>query len=129
MLDGTFAVRQVDANKCLELAGDPLGSFAALFGPDGMIGADVSARIQGFPQGKRFPEFGIGAGGPGGYKLFAVPGQHRIELPQGRRRQSIRQLRLVPRKLDLLPPPYRAGRQKHFWAIKAKSLAARNDGA
>jgi hypothetical protein len=83
VLDGTFAVRQVAGNKCLELAGDPIGSFAALFGPDGMTGADVSARIQAFPQGKRFPEFGIGAAGPGGYKLLAVPGQHRLELRKG----------------------------------------------
>ena len=83
VLDGTFAVRQIDGNKCLELAGDPIGSFAALFGPDGLIGADVSARIQAFPQGKRFPEFGIGAGGPGGYKIFAVPAQHRLELRKG----------------------------------------------
>jgi hypothetical protein len=83
VLDGPFSVRQVDGNKCLELAGDPIGSFAALFGPDGMIGADVSARVEAFSKGKRSPEFGIGAGGPGGYKLFAVPGQHRLELRKG----------------------------------------------
>jgi hypothetical protein len=83
VLDGMFTVRQIDGNKCLELAGDPIGSFAALFGPDGMTGADVQARIQAFPKGKRFPEFGIGSGGPGGYKLFAVPAQHRLELRKG----------------------------------------------
>ena len=29
VLDGTFAVREVDGNKCLELAPDPVGSYGA----------------------------------------------------------------------------------------------------
>ncbi|HSZ59024.1 MAG TPA: hypothetical protein VK797_25510 [Tepidisphaeraceae bacterium] len=120
VLDGTFAVRQVDANKCLELAGDPLGSFAALFGPDGMIGADVSARIQGFPQGKRFPEFGIGAGGPGGYKLFAVPGQHRIELRKGEDVKAFASFDWSPGSWTCFRLRIEPG-DKNTWAIKAKA--------
>ncbi|HXE53721.1 MAG TPA: hypothetical protein VN541_11925, partial [Tepidisphaeraceae bacterium] len=69
VLDGTFTVREVDGNKCLELAGDPLGSFGVLFGPERITAMDVKARIWAAAKGKRFPEFGIGAGDAGGYKL------------------------------------------------------------
>jgi hypothetical protein len=83
VLDGPFAVRQVDGNKCLELAGDPIGAFGALFGPAGITGSEVSARIWAAPTGKRFPEFGIGANDAGGYKLMLLPGQHKLELRKG----------------------------------------------
>lgn len=83
VLDGTFAVKQVEGNKCLELAPDPIGSFGALFGPDGLTAMDVKARIWSASTGKRFPEFGIGADDAGGYKLFVVPAKHIIELRKG----------------------------------------------
>ena len=83
VLDGTFTVREVDGKKCLELAADPIGSFGALFGPDGLTAMDVRARIWAASSGKRFPEFGIGADDAGGYKLFAVPAKHMIELRKG----------------------------------------------
>jgi hypothetical protein len=83
ILDGTFAVREVDGNKCLELAGDPIGSFGALFGPDGATAMDVKARIWAAASGKRFPEFGIGADDAGGNKLFVIPASHSIELRKG----------------------------------------------
>lgn len=83
VLDGTFAVREFGGNKCLELAGDPVGAFGALFGPDGLVAMDVKARIWAAASGKRFPEVGIGANDPGGYKLFAVPARHILELRKG----------------------------------------------
>jgi hypothetical protein len=83
VLDGTFAVRSVDGNKCLELAGDPVGSFGALFGPDGLVAMDVKARIWSAAAGKRFPEAGIGADDAGGYKLFTVPARHLLQLRKG----------------------------------------------
>ena len=83
ILDGTFAVRELDGNKCLELAGDPIGSFGATFGPDGASTVDVKARIWAASSGKRFPEIGIGAGDAGGYKLFLIPARHVMELRRG----------------------------------------------
>jgi hypothetical protein len=83
VLDGTFAVREVDGNRCLELAPDPIGSFGALFGPDGLTAMDVKARIWASSAGKRFPEFGIGADDAGGFKLFLVPSKHILELRKG----------------------------------------------
>lgn len=83
VLDGTFAVREVDGSKCLELAGDPIGSFGALFGPEGAAAMDVKARIWAASTGKRFPEFGIGANDVGGYKLILAPGRRVLELRKG----------------------------------------------
>jgi len=83
VLDGPFAVREVDRHKCLELAGDPIGSFGALFGPEGIAASDVKARIWAASAGKRFPEFGIGANDVGGYKLILAPGRRALELRKG----------------------------------------------
>lgn len=83
ILDGTFAVREVEGNKCLELAPDPVGSYGALFGPEGMTAMDVKARIWAASSGKRFPEAGIGVDDAGGYKLFLVPAKHALELRKG----------------------------------------------
>jgi hypothetical protein len=83
VLDGTFAVREVDGNKCLELAADPIGSYGALFGPEGLTAMDVRARIWAASSGKRYPEVGIGADDAGGYKLFLVPAKHFLELRKG----------------------------------------------
>ena len=83
ILDGAFSVREVDGNKCLELAGDPIGSFGALFGPEGLTAMDVKARIWAASSGKRFPEIGIGVDDAGGYKLFLVPAKHELVLLNG----------------------------------------------
>lgn len=83
VLDGPFAVRDVGGNKCLELAGDPIGTFGALFGPGDRVATDVKARIWAAAQGKRFPEFGIGANDAGGWKLILAPARHVLELRRG----------------------------------------------
>ena len=83
VLDGTFAVREFESNKCLELDGTPIGAFGALFGPAGLISCEVSARIWAQPTGKRFPEFGIGANDAGGYKVIVLPGRSLVELRKG----------------------------------------------
>ena len=83
VLDGGFAVREFDGNKCLELSPDPIGSYGCLFGPEGLAAMEVRARIWAAPRGKRFPEFGIGAGGIGGYKLILCPARAMLELRKG----------------------------------------------
>lgn len=83
ILNGTFTVVQVDGNKCLELAADPLDGDGLLFGPPGRPTGGISARIWGSATGKRFPEFGVGAFDGGGYKLMLVPAQGILELRKG----------------------------------------------
>lgn len=88
VLDGTFTIVSADGNKCLELAGDPVGSFAALLGPAFGPAVDLKARIWSAPSGRRFPEFGIGAGDAGGFKLFLAPGRHVLEIRNGEETQA-----------------------------------------
>ena len=83
ILGGTFSVVQVEGNKCLELAPDPLDIAGVLYGPAGRVTGSVSARIWGAATGKRLPEFGIGAYDAGGYKLILVPAQGILELRKG----------------------------------------------
>ena len=80
VLDGSFAVRSIHGNKCLELAADPIGTFGVLFGPATSATVDVQASVWSTATGKRFPEFGIGSGDAGGWKLWLVPAQHSVEL-------------------------------------------------
>lgn len=88
VLDGTFTIVNVEGNRCMELAGDPIGSFAALLGPAFGATVDVKARVWAASTGKRFPEFGIGTGDAGGFRLFLAPGRHVLEIRNGEATQA-----------------------------------------
>jgi len=83
VLEGAFAVREEAGNKFLELPGAPLDTFAVLFGPTETNGLAVSARIHGTAKGRRFPSFGVGLNGVGGYKLQVTPAKKLLELYKG----------------------------------------------
>jgi hypothetical protein len=83
VLDGTFTIATDQGNKWLELAGDPVGECGALLGPAFGSAVDVKARVWAAATGRRFPEFGIGAGDAGGFKLFVAPGRRVLELRGG----------------------------------------------
>ena len=83
VVNGAFAVAEVDRNKVLELPGNPLDTFGLLFGPPAQAEVTVAARVQGESTGRRFPEFGVGAGDVGGYKVVLLPAQKRVELRKG----------------------------------------------
>jgi hypothetical protein len=83
ILNGQFTVAEEASNRFLELAGDPLDTFGLLFGPEGQARLDVSARIGGTSSGRLTPEFGIGTNDAGGYKLWLVPNQHKLQLRKG----------------------------------------------
>ena len=83
VLDGGFAVKADGGNKFLELPGAPLDSFGLLFGPTEKTGLAVSARINGTKKGRRYPTFGIGLDGQGGYRLQVSPGKGALEIFKG----------------------------------------------
>ena len=83
ILGGEFAIQQEGGKKFLELAPDPLDTCGFLFGPADFTTGQVSALIWGQASGKRYPEFGIGSNDTGGYKLWLIPGQNRLELRKG----------------------------------------------
>src|SRR5437899_12123840 len=80
VLDGGFAVKEEAGNKFLELPGAPLDTFGALFGPTEKAGIAVSTRIKGTGKGRRYPTFGVGLNGQGGYRLQVSPAKKALEL-------------------------------------------------
>ena len=83
VLDGGFAVKAEGGNKFLELPGAPLETYGVLFGPSEPSGIAVAARVHGTGKGRRFPTFGVGLNGVGGYRLQVSPGKKLLELYQG----------------------------------------------
>jgi hypothetical protein len=80
---GVFIVAERDGNKFLELPGEPLDTFGLLFGPAQGAETNVGVRVQSESTGRRFPEFGVGAGDIGGYRLMVLPGQKKLQLRKG----------------------------------------------
>ncbi|MEW6302974.1 MAG: hypothetical protein AB1705_05855 [Verrucomicrobiota bacterium] len=83
VLDGGFAVKEESGNKFLELPGAPLETFGVLFGPTEPSGIAVSARFHSTGKGRRFPTFGVGLNGVGGYRLLVTPAKKAVELFRG----------------------------------------------
>ena len=83
VLDGGFTVKEEKGNKVLELPGAPLDTFGVLFGPTEPVDVFISARIFGTGKGRRYPTFGIGANGVGGFRLQISPGKKQLELYKG----------------------------------------------
>src|SRR5258708_3799445 len=83
VLDGGFAVKEENGNRFLELPGAPLDTFGVLFGPTRGSDVAVLARIFGTGKGRRFPSFGVGLNGAGGYRLVISPAKKALELFKG----------------------------------------------
>jgi hypothetical protein len=83
-LEGDFKVKEAEGNKVLELPGAPAESFyGVLFGPVTNSGVGVSARIYGTGTKRRYPSFGVGLNGAGGYCLRISPGKQALEIYKG----------------------------------------------
>ncbi|MBM3822386.1 MAG: hypothetical protein FJ404_05790 [Verrucomicrobia bacterium] len=83
VLNGTFGVKEENGNRFLELPGAPLDTFGVLFGMTEKEGLQVSGRGLGTSKGRRFPTFGFGLNGAGGYRLQVSPAKKAIELFKG----------------------------------------------
>jgi hypothetical protein len=80
VLAGEFSVKDIGGNKALELAGNPLEDFGALFGPAESDGIAVRARIRSESAKRLAPRFGVGLGGVGGYRLLIASGQNGLQV-------------------------------------------------
>ncbi len=83
VLEGAFAVREMDGNRVLELPGEPLSMFGLLFGPSETDQVAVRARFNGTKKGRKFPAFGVGLGGANGYRLMVFASKDALELYKG----------------------------------------------
>jgi hypothetical protein len=80
ILAGQFSVKEIGGNKALELPGNPLEDFGALFGPAESDGVAVRARIRSESTKRLAPRFGVGLSGVAGYRLLVAPGQNGLQL-------------------------------------------------
>jgi len=80
VLAGQFSVKEIGGNKVLELPGNPLEDFGALFGPAESEGVAVRARVRSERTKRLAPRFGVGLSGVSGYRLLVVPGQNVLQL-------------------------------------------------
>ena len=83
VISGAFTVQQDGANKVLELPGEPLDTFGALFGPTEKDGLSVSARFFGTKTGRKFPAFGLSVNGAGGWRLQVSAAKKALEIFKG----------------------------------------------
>jgi hypothetical protein len=80
ILGGQFSVKEIDGNKVLELPGNPLEDFGALFGPAESDGIAVRASIRSESTKRLAPRFGVGLGGVAGYRLLVTASQNALQL-------------------------------------------------
>jgi hypothetical protein len=80
VLAGEFSVKDINGNRALELPGNPLEDFGALFGPAESDSIAVRARVHSESSKRLAPRFGVGLNGVAGYRLLVTPGQDRLEL-------------------------------------------------
>ncbi len=83
VLNGEWTIRKVEGNGVIELPGDPLDTMGVLVGPADRNAYTVTARGQSAVTGRRFPEFGVGACGPGQYRLWLMPAVGELQLIRG----------------------------------------------
>ena len=80
VLAGEFSVQDSGGNKLLELPGNPLEDFGALFGPAESDSIAVRARVYSESSKRLAPRFGVGLIGVGGYRLLVAPGQNGLQI-------------------------------------------------
>jgi hypothetical protein len=80
ILAGQFSIKEIGGNKVLELPGNPLEDFGALFGPAESDGVAVRARVRSESTKRLAPRFGVGLSGVAGYRLLVAPSQNALQL-------------------------------------------------
>jgi len=83
VLDGGFAVQDLNGNKVLQLPGSPLDTYGVLFGPTESAGIAVAVRVHGTKKGRREPAFAVGLNGNAGYRLQVSAAKKLLELYKG----------------------------------------------
>jgi hypothetical protein len=83
LLDGGFAVQEMNGDKVLQLPGAPLDTFGVLFGPTESANVALSARVHGTKKGRREPAFAIGLNGNAGYRWQVSAAKKLVELYKG----------------------------------------------
>lgn len=83
LMDGGFAVQEINGNKALQLPGAPLDTYSVLFGPSKSADVSVKARVHSSKKGRREPAFAVGLNGNSGYRLQVSGAKKLLELYKG----------------------------------------------
>jgi hypothetical protein len=75
----------IGGNRALELPGNPLEDFGALFGPVESDSVAVRARIHSERSKRLVPRFGVGLNGVAGYRLLVAPAKTGCNYSRTRR--------------------------------------------
>ncbi|MFT4691765.1 MAG: hypothetical protein ACJASX_000546 [Limisphaerales bacterium] len=80
VLDGAFSVKEAAGNRFIELPGAPLDSFGVLFGPSEATNVMAQVKVFGTNNKRRYPAFGLGLNGVGGYRIQVSASKRALEL-------------------------------------------------
>lgn len=80
VLGGSFAVREFEGRRVVELPGEPLDSFALVCGPQAKAGVSVRVDVLGQARARQLPVFEVGLNGVAGHRLRVSPGRKQVEL-------------------------------------------------
>ena len=79
---GEFVIAKDGENHVIELPGDPVESFAMLFGASEADGICASLRVFGTRAKRNAPTFGVGINGASGFVLRVSPNKDMLEIAQ-----------------------------------------------
>ena len=84
ILDGAYAVKQEEGEKCLSLPGSPVGDFGLLFGPRvRQKELSLSFSFLSSKKGRRYPSIAAGLGGVRSYRFRFNAATRQIVLLRG----------------------------------------------
>ena len=101
VLAGEFSVKDIGGNKALELPGNPLEDFGALFGPAESDGIAVRARVYSESSKRLAPRFGVGLSGVAGYRLLVAPGPKSAATSEGPTGRGVSAIRMEVGHMDI----------------------------
>jgi hypothetical protein len=80
VLKGEFSIQENEGQRFMELPGQPLDTFVALFGPSLKSNVEVTLKVFGQSNGRLTPSFGVGLNGAGGVRFMVQGGRRHLEL-------------------------------------------------
>jgi hypothetical protein len=83
VIDGKFAVAEVDGRKVVRMGTVPVQECMMLFGDTLRGAATVRVKVRAEKKGRSYPSFGVGLYGVSGHRLRVVPARRVVEVVKG----------------------------------------------
>lgn len=79
-IEANSNVKEENENRCVMVPGDPLDQFGFLYGDYLDAGVASRGRVYATRKGRRFPSFGLGLHGVGGFQFRVSPSKRKVEI-------------------------------------------------